>query len=140
MRTADSGRLLREVVRLFTQAQSVVIQCNTTTNSQCNLLAELARSGPLALSELGVRFRREKSWVSRSVEALAGHGLVVKVNNAADSRKWLVTLTDEGLQSVNAWNAALDNHAEHSLAHLSDGDRVAVEKSLFVLLKAMKQD
>ena len=111
MTTAISGSLLREVARLFTQSQSRSVERNSKMNSQCNLLAELERSGTLAMTELGRRVGREKSWVSRSVDALATRGLVVKEPNPADSRKWLVTLTDEGFQSVNHWNAALDDHA-----------------------------
>ena len=85
MTTAISGSLLREVARLFTQSQSRSVERNSKMNSQCNLLAELERSGTLAMTELGRRVGREKSWVSRSVDALATRGLVVKEPNPADS-------------------------------------------------------
>lgn len=81
MTTAISGSLLREVARLFTQSQSRSVERNSKMNSQCNLLAELERSGTLAMTELGRRVGREKSWVSRSVDALATRGLVVKEPN-----------------------------------------------------------
>jgi DNA-binding MarR family transcriptional regulator len=116
------------------------VERNSKMNSQCNLLAELERSGTLAMTELGRRVGREKSWVSRSVDALATRGLVVKEPNPADSRKWLVTLTDEGFQSVNHWNAALDDHAVQLLACLRERDRAAVEKSLLLLLTALRED
>ncbi len=51
----QSSALLREVARLYTRAQRVVADCCRTTNTQCHLLTELARSGPLPLSELGTR-------------------------------------------------------------------------------------
>jgi len=140
MTTAISRSLLREVARLFIQSQSRSEERNSKMNSQCNLLAELERSGTLAMTELGRRVGREKSWVSRSVDALATRGLVVKEPNPADSRKWLVTLTDEGFQSVNHWNAALDDHAVQLLACLSERDRAAVEKSLLLLLTALRED
>ena len=49
-----SGSLLREVARLYTRAQRVAADCcrttnSRTTNTQCHLLTELARIGPLAL-------------------------------------------------------------------------------------------
>ncbi|KRA14204.1 MAG: MarR family transcriptional regulator [Pseudomonadota bacterium] len=140
MTTVNSGNLLREVARLLARAQSVVADCNSTANDQCYLLAELGRSGTLAMTELGRRVRREKSWVSRSVEALAARGLVVKEPNPGDSRTCLVRLTDEGLQSVNDCNAALDAHAAQLLACLGERDRAAVERSLLILLKVMRQD
>ncbi|CAN7661923.1 MarR family transcriptional regulator [Acidovorax sp. LjRoot129] len=131
---------MREVSRMYTRAQRVVVECNSTTNTQCHLLTELGRSGTLPLSELGTRVSLEKSWVSRAVEALAARGLVVKEPNPADARSWLVTLTKEGVQTVNELNATLDAHAAQLLACLSERDRATVEKSLSLLLKALRQD
>ncbi|HEV8691448.1 MAG TPA: MarR family transcriptional regulator, partial [Ideonella sp.] len=71
-----SGSLLREVARLYTRAQRVVADCCRTTSTQCHLLTELARSGPLPLSELGTRVCLEKSWVSRAVDAMVERGVV----------------------------------------------------------------
>jgi DNA-binding MarR family transcriptional regulator len=133
MTTANSGSLLREVARIYTRAQRVVAECNSTTNTQCHLLTELG-------SELGARVSLEKSWVSRAVEALVARGLVIKEPNPADARSWLVTLTDEGVQTVNDLNATLDAHAAQLLACLSERDRAAVERSLSLLLKALRQD
>ncbi len=58
------GALLREVTRMYTRAQRVVADCCRTTNTQCHLLIELARSGPLSQADLGTRVLLEKSWVS----------------------------------------------------------------------------
>ncbi|MFN5049738.1 MarR family winged helix-turn-helix transcriptional regulator, partial [Roseateles sp.] len=76
---ASPGNLLREVARLYTRAQRVVADCCRSTSTQCHLLTELARSGPLPLSELGLRLSLEKSWVWRAVEAMAARGWVSKV-------------------------------------------------------------
>jgi DNA-binding MarR family transcriptional regulator len=140
MTTANSGSLLREVARMYTRAQRLVAECNSTTNTQCHLLTELGRSGALPLSELGARVSLEKSWVSRAVEALAARGLVIKESNPADARSWLVTLTDEGVQTVNELNATLDAHAAQLLGCLNERDRAAVERSLSLLLKALRED
>ena len=99
--------LLREVARLYTRAQRIVADCSQTSNTQCHLLTELGRSGPLTLSELGTRVRLEKSWISRAVETLVARGLVTKEPNPADARSWLVTLTAEGTRAVDDLNAAL---------------------------------
>ncbi|MBC7381202.1 MAG: MarR family transcriptional regulator [Burkholderiaceae bacterium] len=136
----QSSGLLREVARMYTRAQRVLADCCRTTNTQCHLLTELARSGPLPLSELGTRVSLEKSWVSRAVEAMVKRGLVTKEPNPLDARSWLVTLTVEGVRTVDELNQTLDTHAEQLLGTLSARERAAVENSLLLLMKALRDD
>lgn len=140
MSESAPGSLLREVARLYTRAQRVVADCCRTTSTQCHLLTELGRSGPLPLSELGTRVSLEKSWVSRAVEAMAARGLVTKEPNPSDARSWLVTLTADGERTVRELNRTLDDHAATLLATLSPPERDAVETSLLTLLKALRED
>lgn len=137
---SNPGSLLREVARIYTRAQRVVADCCRTTSTQCHLLTELGRSGPLPLSELGTRVSLEKSWVSRAVEAMAARGLVTKEPNPLDARSWLVTLTADGERTVRELNATLDAHAEQLLGRLGERERAAVENSLLPLLKALRED
>jgi len=140
MSESTPGSLLREVARMYTRAQRVVADCCRTTSTQCHLLTELGRSGPLPLSELGTRVSLEKSWVSRAVEAMAARGLVSKEPNPQDARSWLVTLTADGERTVHELNRSLDEHAQSLLASLNARERDAVETSLLTLLKALRQD
>jgi DNA-binding MarR family transcriptional regulator len=136
----QTGSLLREVARMYTRAQRVVADCCRTTSTQCHLLTELGRAGPLPLSELGTRVMLEKSWVSRAVDAMVERGLVTKEPNPADARSWLVTLTAEGERTVKALDRTLDEHAGQLLGSLSERERAAVESSLLLLLKALRED
>ena len=138
--SAPAGSLLREVARLYTRAQRVVADCCRTTSTQCHLLTELGRSGPLPLSELGTRVCLEKSWVSRAVDAMVERGMVTKEPNPTDARSWLVTLTAEGERTVKELNRTLDEHAGHLLGALSERERAAVEHSLLLLMKALRED
>jgi DNA-binding MarR family transcriptional regulator len=135
-----AGELLREVARLYTRAQRVVADCCGTTSTQCHLLVELGRSGPVPLVELGQRLCLEKSWVSRAVDGLADRGLVTKEPNPADARSWLVTLTADGDDRVRDLNGTLDNHASRLLDCLNERDRAHVEKSLLLILKALREE
>lgn len=137
---ATAGPLLREVARLYSRAQRVVADCCRTTSTQCHLLTELGRSGPLPLSELGTRTCLEKSWVSRAVESMVERGLVTKEPNPGDARSWLVTLTAEGERTVSALERTLDEHASHLLGSLAEPERSAVEHSLLLLSKALRED
>jgi DNA-binding MarR family transcriptional regulator len=134
------GELLREVARLYTRAQRTVADCCRTSTTQCHLLVELGRSGPVPLNELGARLSLEKSWVSRAVDGLVDRGWATKEPNPLDARSWLVTLTADGEERVHELNATLDNHAARVLEHLSPRDRATVEKSLLLLLKALRED
>lgn len=140
MTESTAGSLLREVARMYIRAQRVVADCCRTTTTQCHLLTELGRSGPLPLSELGTRVSLEKSWVSRAVEAMAARGLVTKEPNPSDARSWLVTLTAEGERTVQELNQTLDDHAVQLLSKLSAPERDAIENSLLTLLKALRED
>jgi DNA-binding MarR family transcriptional regulator len=138
--SSAAGGLLREVARMYTRAQRVVADCCRTTNTQCHLLSELGRSGPLPLSELGTRVSLEKSWVSRAVDAMVERGLVTKEPNPADARSWLVTLTAEGERTVKELDRTLDEHADHLLGSLTARERADVERSLLLLMKALRDD
>lgn len=136
----SAGELLREVARLYTRAQRVVADCCNTTNTQCHILTELGRSGPVPMSELGARLLLEKSWVSRAVESLVERQLVAKAPNPSDARSWIVDLTPAGRQRVKQLNATLDGHAEQLLASLGERDRKEVNRALLLLLKVLRKD
>lgn len=137
---SDAGELLREVARLYTRAQRVVADCCKTTNTQCLILTELGRSGPMPLSELGSRLLLEKSWISRAVDGLVGRGLVSKEPHPTDARSWIVTLSTDGDVRVGELNATLDGHAAQLLASLKPSERAEVNRSLLLLLKALRSD
>ena len=138
--SSHSGELLREVARLYTRAQRVVADCCQTTSTQCHILTELGRSGPIPMSELGTRLLLEKSWISRAVDTLVGLELVAKQPNPADARSWIVSLTAAGKRRVKALNSTLDGHAEQLLAGMPEQDRQDVGRALLLLLKQLRED
>jgi DNA-binding MarR family transcriptional regulator len=138
--SSQAGELLREVARLYVRAQRVVADCCQTTSTQCHILTELGRSGPVPMGELGTRLLLEKSWISRAVDSLVALDLVAKAPNPADARSWIVTLTAAGRRRVKALNATLDGHADRLLAGLGEQDRQQVRHALLVLLKQLRQD
>lgn len=138
--THPAGALLREVARLYTKAQRVVADCCGTTGTQGQLLIELGRSGPMPLAELGTRLCLEKSWVSRAVDSLQAEGWVTREPNPADARSWLVTPTAAGARRYRELETTLDNHAAKLLEPLSDAQRAQVERSLVLMLQALRAE
>ena len=68
-----------------------------------------APSGTLTMGELAERHNLSPSGISRSVDRLAGAGLVRRLRNPADRRSFLVGLTPEGLAQLRA--AQVTHHA-----------------------------
>jgi DNA-binding MarR family transcriptional regulator len=137
---SGAGELLREVARLYTRAQRAVADCCRTTATQCHVLTELGRTGQQPLVELGRRLCLEKSWVSRAIDTLVEEGLVLKAPNPEDSRSWLVSLSARGKRRVRELNRTLDEHAEKVLGSLSLDERLMVNQSLALLLRALRED
>jgi len=89
-----TGALLREVGRLHTHLQRASVACCAgTTVTQCTVLTELGRSGPIPLATLARRIGFDKSWTSRAVEHLVQDGLVEKVPSQTDHRMVRLSLT-----------------------------------------------
>src|SRR5438045_5592632 len=110
----STGALLREVARIHTYLQREnVAHCGGTTVTQCTVLTELGRSGPVQLAELSRRVGFDKSWTSRAVEHLVQDGLIEKVSSEADRRMVRLSLTPLGEQRVHDLNCTLTGLAEH---------------------------
>ena len=134
------GDLLREVARLYVRAQRSAADCCGTTATQCQMLVELDRAGPIPMNELGARLSLEKSWVSRAVDTLAIEGLVAKTPNPQDARSWLLGLTPAGRRRCKALNAQLDGHAERLMNRFTREEQATVNEGLALILRALRED
>ena len=134
------GILLREVTRLYSRAQRTAADCCGTTPTQCQVITELARTGPIPVGEVGKRLCLEKSWIGRAIDGLVTEGLVARVPNPADLRSWLVSLTTAGKRRHRALNDQLEAHAERVISGLSASELASVNQSLGLLLRALRKD
>ena len=134
------GSLLREVTRLYVRAQRTAADCCGTSPTQCQVITELGRSGPIPMVELGRRLCLEKSWISRAIDGLVADGLVAKEANPDDSRSWLVQLTAGGAWRLEALNQQIEAHAERVIDRIPSAQRAKVRQSLIVLLDALRAD
>lgn len=134
------GDLLREVARLYVRAQRSAADCCGTTATQCQMLVELDRAGPIAMNDLGTRLSLEKSWVSRAVDTLVNEGLVAKTPNPLDARSWRLVLTPTGRRRCKALNAQLDGHAERLMSRFTCAEQDTVNQGLALILRALRED
>ena len=135
----DGPALLREVTRLYVRAQrDTVACCGPQSTARCHVLGELARSGPLRLTELALRLDADKSWTSRTIASMSGEGLVSCASAEGDGRVLNVELTSSGRERWEKMDAALRRHAEEALGRLSPEDRRLVERGLALLRQVLE--
>lgn len=133
-----TGALLREVARLHVQLQrNCVAYCGGTTTTQCTVLTELGRSGPITLAELSRRVGFDKSWTSRAVEHLAQDGLVEKIASPHDRRTIQISLSATGEKRLTDLNTTLNSLAEKTFEHIPVDQHELVRASLELLQHAL---
>ncbi|GHO63159.1 hypothetical protein KSC_020510 [Ktedonobacter sp. SOSP1-52] len=135
----STGALLREVARLHVQLQrNCVAYCRGTTSTQCNVLTELGRSGPVTLAELSRRVGLDKGWTSRAVEQLVQEGLVEKVASTRDRRTVQLSLSAAGEERLAELSGTLNDLAEQTFEHIPAAQHEMVRSSLELLQQALQ--
>lgn len=135
----STGALLRDVARLHTQLQRLCVSCcEGTTVTQCTVLTELSRSGPISLAILARRIGFDKSWTSRAVEQLAQEGLVEK-EPGNDRRTIQIFLSRAGIARVQALDQTLNTLAEQALERIPVEHHMSIRSGLVFLQQALSE-
>lgn len=141
MDTPAAGNLLREVARLHVHSQrEQVACCNGTTSTQCLILTEVGRNGPMSLADLGRRTSLDKGWLSRSVEILVQQGLLTKVLGDIDRRTIRIALSPSGEVRFQQLNETLDAHAQQVMSRIPLAEREQVTHALARLYQALQAE
>lgn len=141
MDTPTAGILLREVARLHAHSQrEQVACCNGTTSTQCLILTEVGRNGPLTLAELGRRTSLDKGWLSRAVEALVQEGLLTKTLGDPDRRTIRIALSPAGETRYQQLNETLNAHAQRVMARIPPAEQDQVIHALARLHQALQEE
>ena len=136
-----AGWLLREVARLHSQLQrNEVAICCDTSSTQCHILTELDRSGPLTFAELVRRMNTDKGWVSRTVESMTQEGLLTKAPNPSDKRTVIVALTEAGVAKAAEVGSTLNSQSGRLLQRIPAAERANVYRALELLFKALESE
>ena len=138
--TPDSA-LLREVARLYLQLQrSCVAACGDTSSTQCFILGEVYRGGPVTQADLGRRLALDKSWISRAVEALVQEGLLVKEPAPEDRRTVVISLSRVGKRRAEKLDCSLNDQAEQIIGRIPQTQRPGIYESLRLLREALRAE
>lgn len=142
--TPDSARqadaILRDVVRLFGQAQrEMTACCSGATAKGCEALMLIAGESGLTVQAFADRMGLEKTWASRLLVRMEKDGLIRRVENPADSRSLLLEVTPKGRQQHRKLSQSLDEHAVSLLGCVPAAERANVERALVHLRDALSQ-
>jgi DNA-binding MarR family transcriptional regulator len=134
----QTDAMLRDVVRLFQQAQRTMTSCcSDATAKECEALMLLGQHAPLSVQAFADRMALEKTWASRLLARLEEGGLIKRADNPADGRSWLVELSAKGRREFETLQATLDEHAVNLLGCVPAAERANVERALVHLRDAL---
>jgi DNA-binding MarR family transcriptional regulator len=141
MNTQTAGLLLREVARLHAHSQrEQVACCNGTTSTQCLILTEVGRNGPMTLADLGRRTSLDKGWLSRAVEKLVQESLLTKTLGDADRRTIRIALSPAGETRYQQLNETLKAHAQRVMGRIPPAEREQVAYALVLLHQSLQAE
>lgn len=139
-RAADTDALLREVVRLFVQAQRTMTSCCSDASAkECEALLLIGQFGPLTVQDFAQRMGLEKTWASRLLTRLEKKRYVKRGAHPDDGRSWLVELTPAGTTERQALQSGLNDHASNLLKCVPVAERASVEQALATLRDALRE-
>lgn len=142
MDVREAGALLRRVAQMHGQIQREGVDacCGGATSTQCLILTELGRSGPVTLAELVRRLGLDKGWVSRAVEAMSQEGLLRKEPNPTDKRAVIISMTESGSNLCCDLNNTLDSQSDRVMRRIPPEERANVFRALALLEQALKAE
>lgn len=97
------------------------------------VVATIDRHGPLRLSEIADRERVSRPTATTVIKRLEEEGLVRREPDPADSRSWLVSTTEQGVQQLAAWRSQLADGVGALLEPLPDADLATLERAAEIL-------
>jgi DNA-binding MarR family transcriptional regulator len=135
-------RRFRSAIRILERELARALRgqtaCCGVTAAQCHLLLELAAREPLSVSALAGGLGLDKSTLSRTLDGLAGDGLVRRDENPGDRRALGVTLTEKGRRAVQGIDEQCDGEYEALLGLIPAGRRPALLEAVELLGGAMR--
>lgn len=134
----NANAVLRDVVRLFIQAQRTTTACcSGATAKECEALVLLGQGDRLTVQDFAGHMGLEKTWASRLLVRLEKRGLVRRVDNPADGRSLLVELTARGRKEHGTLHESLHEHALNLMGCVPAAERANVERALVHLRDAL---
>ena len=131
--------LIVSFVRAFGLHNPEMTPCGQPISvSEAHALMELERERGLRQQDLAVRLNLEKSTVSRLVKKLESRGWIARTTDPADTRAFILRLTEAGHRNGQRIQQARTETFERLLESLDPGKYDAVTSGLSALVDVLR--
>ncbi len=135
----ELDRLLTSLIQRYQFRDRNSICCGSITVSQCYVMKELGRDGPLTMTTLAGRMRLAVSTLTRVVGQLERAGLVASRHPAGDRRVRQVALTPAGTATLQSMERRIRQSERAVLEKLAPADRMGLIRGLRRLTQALDE-
>src|SRR5919199_6360988 len=129
-RTRDAERMAEGLIRLW---RALVPPTAELTAPQAYTLGTIVRRGPLRMGTLAAELGVTVATASRTVDALAARGLVLRESDPADARAVRVAATRAGVEDQKQRRRRFVERLAALMGDLSDHERRQLAQSLETL-------
>jgi DNA-binding MarR family transcriptional regulator len=134
---AELDRLLTALIKRYQFRDRNSICCGDVTVSQCYIMKELGRRGPLTMSALAEAMYLAVSTLTRVVDQLERRGRVTRRRSKDDRRVREVALTPAGAALLRTMEGRIRDSVRGVLDRLSPADRAGLLRGLRQLVRAL---
>lgn len=134
----DFRKHLRKFELLLDKQLSKSVCLHKVTLPQCHTLLEIENLKVCTLNELAIAVNLEKSTVSRTIDTLVKKGLVQRDINPQNRRETNISLTENGISTVNDINKENNTFFINVFKNLADKNSMEFIKSFHLFVEAFE--
>lgn len=135
----DIGDLLQKTVRIFQMFERAQIKVHGFTHSQCYILLEVFKHGPLTINEISGKMKLEISTITRIMDNLVRDQLMMRQRSSMDKRIVHAVLTEQGKQEAQKLQESITTYYQNVISNLPRGHVREVMSSVELLLSALEK-
>lgn len=106
---------------------------STTPAAVWRTLSILASDGSYRIGDLAKASRVTQPTMTKLIHSLAEDELIYRIADVADSRAWLIAITDKGTNALASWRIELGKALQPMFADLSADETDILERAVAIL-------
>jgi DNA-binding MarR family transcriptional regulator len=121
------GFLLSKAADQIERRFALALKPYEVSPREYGVLATIAHQGPQSQQQLGERLGIDRTSMVNIIDSLEGHGLVTRVRDRLDRRRYAITLSEKGGKLIRDALSAVDaeTHADYlSVLAKGEGDQL----------------
>jgi DNA-binding MarR family transcriptional regulator len=106
---------------------------STTPAAVWRTLSILASDGSYRIGDLAKASRVAQPTMTKLIQNLSESELIYRIADVADSRAWLIAITDKGTRALDAWRVELGEALQPIFADLTPDEIDILERAVAIL-------